>query len=328
MKPVLRANDIGIGHSSTAILEHLNFALYPGDFVCLMGSNGRGKTTLLRTLCGQLPLIRGTIELQQHSLHSLAASQLSRHMAVVLTERLDLPHMTVKEFVALGRAPHTGFWGSLRAEDWEAVDRALKDLQIEELAQRPFNQLSDGQKQMVLVARAVAQETAIILLDEPTNFLDMPHKMNLLSLLKKIATERRTAILFSSHDWDLVTEMCTLVWLVDLHGKLQVGMPEEIILWGDLSLAFETHHIHFSRELGRFVEPKNFTHHVKLMAEDPLHRQWIAHALAKEGVGIDADAKTVVTCKTNNQEYTINQTEQSLSSLYHLIWAIKKSEII
>lgn len=323
MKPVLEAKSLSVGYNKKAILENLEFALYPGDFVCLMGSNGRGKTTLIKSLCGQLELHSGKILLNQVDVENLSALQISHIISVVLTDRLDLPHLSVRQFVALGRAPHTGFWGSLRTRDWQAVERALQDLQIEELAELQYNQLSDGQRQMVAVARAVAQETPIILLDEPTNYLDMPHKMALLSLLKRIAYERRTAILFSSHDWDVISEMCTLVWLTDLQGKLQIGMPEEIILWGDLSETFDFQHIHFSREMGKFIEPKTYSHYVKLVGEDSLVVQWTTHALAKEGIGISAEALIAVHCADRTWTFCLDGKSKMISSLYQLIWEIR-----
>lgn len=324
MNPILTARHLSVGYPHTTILQNLDFALYPGDFVCLMGSNGRGKTTLLRTLCGQLKPCAGSITIDRQQLSDHTPQTISRSLAIVLTEKFDLPHMTVRQFVALARAPHTGFWGSLSGNDWKAVDQALEDLQITELKDKAYNQLSDGQKQMVSVARAVAQETPIILLDEPTNFLDMPHKMALLSLLKDIATKRRTAILFSSHDWDLVMEMCTLVWLVDLSGRLQVGMPEEIILWGDLSQSFNFHHIQFSRELGKFIGPKSFTHAVKISGGDPLAIRWTTHALAKEGIAVDQHAAVEVICHPRAWIFKQGAQTKDVQSLYQLIWTIRE----
>lgn len=323
MNPLLTAKDIDVGYHHKPVLQRLNFCLYPGDFVCLMGSNGRGKTTLLRSLSAQLPLLAGTIEIDRKNILDLTAQELSSKIAVVLTDRLDLPHLTVRQFVSLGRAPYTGFWGNLQSRDWMAVDEALEKLQISDLASLQYNELSDGQRQMVAVARAVAQETPIILLDEPTNFLDMPHKLSLLSLLKNIAEERRTAILFSSHDWDVVAEMCTLVWLTNLDGKLQIGMPEEIILWGDLSRSFDFHQIHFSREEGRFMVPKTSTHSIQLIGEDALAKKWTSHGLLKEGIEIAENAEITVRCLEKRWELSYRGQQTEVQSLYQLIWSIR-----
>lgn len=191
------------------IARNLSATLHSGQLTCLLGRNGTGKSTLLRTLAGlQPPLNQWTPN-----------AQLT--VAIVLTERPELHNITVSEVVGLGRTPHTNFWGTLRAADHAAVSRALQLVDIEALANRKFDALSDGEQQKVMIAKALAQETPVIFLDEPTAFLDFVSRREVFMLLKTIAHEHGKAILLSTHDLALAEEFSDTIWLLD-EGQLQV----------------------------------------------------------------------------------------------------------
>ncbi|MDD6552320.1 MAG: ABC transporter ATP-binding protein [Prevotellaceae bacterium] len=167
----------------------LNETIRPGEFVCLIGRNGTGKSTLLRTLCGIIPPLSGTM-------------RVPKHIAVVLTEKPHTKMFTVEDMVAMGRTPYTNFWGRLSAEDKKVVDAAIRRVGIEDLKDRKMGTLSDGERQKVMIAKALAQETPAILLDEPTAFLDYPSKSDLFHLLHELAHDERKVILASTHDLD------------------------------------------------------------------------------------------------------------------------------
>lgn len=203
-----------IGRGKTKIVaENLSATLESGKLTCLLGRNGTGKSTLLRTLAGLQP------PLNQSSSPLLGGMRGA--VAIVLTERPDLRNFTASEVVGLGRTPHTNFWGTLREEDRRIVAESLQLVGIEALANRPFETLSDGEQQKVMIAKALAQQTPIIILDEPTAFLDYPSKREVFELLKKLAHEHGKAILLTTHDIALAKEFADQTWLL-ADGKLLV----------------------------------------------------------------------------------------------------------
>lgn len=318
MREVLSAENLSVGYDEKVVLSNLNFKIYSGDFICLMGSNGRGKTTLLKTICNLIDSISGNIFLNGKKLEELAQSYIAQNISLVLTERLELPNSTVHEVVSHGRAPYTNFWGTLSDEDNEVILNSLDSLNIRDWSNRQFDTLSDGQKQKVLIARALAQDTPILFLDEPTNFLDIPHKMELMSLLKKVARKHDKAIFFTSHDWDVVLTMCSLVWAIDSSGKIHSGMPEELVINSTLDDCFFADGIKFSTTTGRFEE--TFTP-IKKVAIDcsEIKKKWLGHALKKEYICIDPSSPDVITYENDFYVYK----SKKYTSLFELIYAIK-----
>ncbi|MBR6495446.1 MAG: ABC transporter ATP-binding protein [Prevotella sp.] len=218
-----------IGRGKTKVVaEGLSATLESGKLTCLLGRNGTGKSTLLRTLAGLQPPLNGqpTVADRREKQFSTVNYQLSivnyqLSVALVLTERPDLRNFTASEVVGLGRTPHTNFWGTLRENDRRIVAESLQLVGIESLANRPFETLSDGEQQKVVIAKALAQQTPIIILDEPTAFLDYPSKREVFELLKKLAHEHDKAILLTTHDIALAKEFADRTWLL-ADGKLLV----------------------------------------------------------------------------------------------------------
>ena len=198
-----------------------------GMLTCLIGANGAGKSTLLRTIAGfQLPL-EGTVLLSGDDVRALSPRQRAERMAVVLTDRPDVMCTTVWEMVATGRAPFTGFWGHLSSKDRDIVTRSLRLVGIEWMADRTVTSLSDGERQKVMIAKALAQQTPVILLDEPTAFLDYPSKVELMTLLRRLAEERRLTILVSTHDLEIALRTAHRLWILSDRGLCE-GTPEEM----------------------------------------------------------------------------------------------------
>lgn len=231
--------NLTIGYTDKTVASGLYAALYEGEVTCLLGPNGAGKSTLLRTLATFLPPINGEIflNLKKNSytpLASLTPQSLSRTIGIVLTERPDMPNMNAEELVAMGRAPYTGFWGSLSHKDNAIVGEAMQQVGIMHLRMRPVQTLSDGERQKVMIAKALAQQTPIIYLDEPTAFLDYPSKVETLQLLRSLARKQKKTILLSTHDVELSLQLADRLWL--LHdGLLNVGSPRELAISGELS---------------------------------------------------------------------------------------------
>ena len=218
------------GRREVVVASGLSATLERGKLTCLLGRNGTGKSTLLRTLAGLQPPLNpqfSTVNSQLSTLNcqlSTVNSQLS--VALVLTQRPDLRNLTAEEVVGLGRTPHTNFWDTLRADDRRIVAEALQLVGIETLANRPFETLSDGEQQKVMIAKALAQQTPMIFLDEPTAFLDFISRRELFTLLKRLAHDHGKAILLTTHDLALAEEFADTTWLLD-NGELQISRPQK-----------------------------------------------------------------------------------------------------
>ena len=332
MRPILTAKELAIGYGKTekgCILRGLNFDIYPGDMICLMGHNGCGKTTLLRTISRLTSPIHGQIKIRDRNIFEYGSNEFAGLLSVVLTDKIDMTNMSVFEVVALGRYPHTNMWGKLTRTDKKIIMDSLEILGIVDLAGNQMEELSDGQRQKVFVARSLAQDTPILLLDEPTTYLDLPGKLEILRLLGKIVREKKVAVLFSSHDWQLVLEMVGWIWLVGGDNKLRVGVPEDLILSGDFENCFRHDKFIFNRQTALFQERKEQMNHVCLCGNDEDGIIWTGHALKKENFMIDEMHKNdspliyvnsskqgcVWILKKNGAEKTLNSIEDLLVNL-------------
>lgn len=254
---ILTLHDLTIGYrinrrKSETVLANLNLALHPGEFVCLLGPNGAGKSTLLRTLGGVQAPLGGSAQLNGATVHTLSKLELARQLSVVLTDRLEVGNLTAYDLVSLGRHPHTGLLGRLSTTDHRVVRWAMHVTRSTPLADRYLSKMSDGQRQRVLIARALAQEPQVMFLDEPTAFLDLPTRVEITGLLRRLARDVGLAVLLSTHDLDLALRLADTLWLVTRDGRLISGTPEDIILRGDLQAAFASDEIAFDAEAGGF----------------------------------------------------------------------------
>jgi len=235
----IELNDLSIGYrakqSVRVVAEHLTASLQRGQLTCLLGENGVGKSTLLKTLSAFLPKLGGSIRLEGRELESYNENELARTIGIVLTEKPDVQQMTAMELVEMGRAPYTGFWGRLSKGDKAICEEAVRQIGIEALKERQVQTLSDGERQKVMIAKALAQQTPIIYLDEPTAFLDYPSKVDMLMLLSRISRESQKTIFLSTHDLELALQMADTMWLMSRQDGLQIGTPHELAASGALS---------------------------------------------------------------------------------------------
>ncbi len=259
----LQLSHLSIGYregksTPTAVLEDINATLHAGEMTCLLGANGIGKSTLLRTLSGFQPPIAGTIMLHRNDgeqiteLQDMSHAEMARTVSVVLTGKTDVQNLTVEELVSLGRSPYTGFWGNLKAKDKEVVGHAIEQVGIRHLQGRMVQTLSDGERQKVMIAKALAQQTPVILLDEPTAFLDFPSKVEMLQLLHRLAHDTGKLILLSTHDLELALQLADCLWIFQKGKTMRTGTPQELTDNGILKDFIENGNVRFERGRIRF----------------------------------------------------------------------------
>ena len=249
-RSVLNTRDLCVGYKKQPILSGVNLSFDAGQFISLLGPNGAGKTTLLRTLSRHLAPLAGEVTVEGKALASLSALDLARTMAVVLTDKVSPPLFSVDEFVALGRYPHTDYLGRMTARDRQAVDGALAAVHATELAHRPFTDLSDGERQKVLVARALAQEPRILLLDEPTIHLDLRHRVEIMAILRDLCRNKGITVVASLHDVDVAAKVSDRVALIKNDAIVDWGLPETILTPETVAGLYDFDRAEFNRHLG------------------------------------------------------------------------------
>jgi iron complex transport system ATP-binding protein len=289
------ALSIGYRHGArrkTVVAEALDLHLDCGEVVCLVGPNGAGKSTLLRTLTGLQAALSGRVAVEGTDIHRLDLKARAQKIGVVLTERANVGLLPAYDLVALGRYPHTDWAGRFSAKDTAAVDWALTAVGAAELRARHMNELSDGEQQKIMIARALAQEPAIIVLDEPTAFLDLPRRVEIMGLLKRLARTTNRAILLSTHDLDLAIRAADRMWLMSSRGVIHSGAPEDLVLRGELEAVFTGEGVSFDREHGSFHLAAPIRGYVRLEGEGPA-AVWTRRALRREGYELTDDAAQV-----------------------------------
>ena len=253
---MLDLRDLYIGYDEVTsrhiVAEALNASLAQGTMACLVGANGVGKSTLMRTLSGFQPALRGEVRIEGRPIGEYTPRELSEKVGVVLTERNATPDLTVEEVVAIGRMPYTNFWGRLTAADHRAVDEAIALVGIESLRHKKIGRVSDGERQKVMIAKALAQQTGIILLDEPTAFLDYGSKVSVMRLLRRLAHEQGKVVLLSTHDLEIAFQTTDEVWILQREG-LQTGTLDELEQRGAVSKFLATSGLHYDAEQRRIV---------------------------------------------------------------------------
>ena len=239
MKEVLNIHGLKIGYKGKALQPAIDAVLCEGEHVALIGANGSGKTTLFKTLTGNLKPIEGQVELCGKPLESYSNNERAKLFSLVLTEKPDDLFLKVFDIVAAGRYPHSGLMAKLRDEDYEMIKAKLQITGVYHLIDRDFFSLSDGEKQKVMIAKALVQDTPIIYMDEPTAFLDYPSKVELMHLIARLAKEERKTILYSSHDLELLMKHSEKLWVMAKGKPMLSGTPAE--LENDIDLYLNIH---------------------------------------------------------------------------------------
>lgn len=228
-RELLSASRINVGYDGKTVVANVDIHCCPGQMLCLIGPNGAGKSTILRTLSGLQPPVSGEVLLEGQSVRKMGKHQKARKMAVVLTEKFNSGMMTAYGIVSMGRTPYTGFFGRLSAEDRRIILSSMEAVGASKLANRIFMSLSDGEKQKVLIARALAQEPELILMDEPTSHLDIKHKIEVVHILNRLCRERNMVVVLALHDIDLALKACQNVMMIKNGAVQGCGSPEDIV---------------------------------------------------------------------------------------------------
>lgn len=265
-----------------AVCPSITDAVHAGELTCLIGPNGAGKSTLMRTMAGLQPAFDGVVRLEGADVHRMLPNERARRLAVVLTEAIDVPMLSAYELVAFGRAPFTDWSGRLAPRDHQAVVDALAAVGAGDLASRQVAELSDGERQRVMIARALAQEPSAMILDEITGFLDLPRRIEIMRVLRRVAHDRRCAVLLSTHDLDLALRTADRIWLMAKGSPLQSGMPERLVLDGAFQAAFARDDVSFDDATGSFrvAHPQQWP--IVLTGTGPAFF-WTERALARHG---------------------------------------------
>ncbi len=292
---LLEVRDLTVGYrhgrrSTNVVAEGLSMHVERGDFVCLVGPNGAGKSTLLRTIAGMQAPLAGAVLLEGRPVHTMRPAELARRVSVVLTDRVACGAMSVYAMVALGRHPYTGWTGALSSADEEAVRWALEAVDAAALAARPMVELSDGEAQKALIARALAQQPELMVLDEPTAFLDLPRRVELMALLRRLARETGRSFLLSTHDLDLALRSADRIWLLRAGGGLRSGAPEDLVLNGAFARTFEREGVAFDQATGSFSLRSARLGAASVPSGGPA-ADWAARALEREGYEVARDAR-------------------------------------
>jgi cobalamin transport system ATP-binding protein len=255
-KSILNTIDLSIGYTSgkhqAIIAKNLNISLLKGELVCLLGKNGIGKSTLLRTLTKVQPKLSGNIFLKNELLENVSHNELAKNISLVLTEKIPSGNLTVYELIALGRQPYTNWLGNLTEEDKMKIDHAIEQTGLKGLVEERCDELSDGQLQRVMICRALAQDTDIIILDEPTAHLDIQHKIETFKLLQQLARQLGKTILISTHEVQLAIQLATYLWLMTDSGIIS-GNPLILIENDQINQLFDSKSVIFDKHSNRFI---------------------------------------------------------------------------
>lgn len=268
----------------TVVASGITAGVRCGELTCLLGANGVGKSTLLRTLSAFQPKLSGDIYIKDKEIGRFTDRELARTIGVVLTDKPDVQNMTVRELVSFGRSPYTGFWGRCSEADWAIVDEAMELIGIGQLAQRMVSTLSDGERQKAMIAKALAQQTPVIYLDEPTAFLDYPSKVEMMQLLHRISRDMRKTVFLSTHDVELALQIADTVWLMSRGQGIASGTPEDLALDGTLPRFFQCRGIAFDHSTGLFGITSETSCTVRLSGTEGPRRAMAAKALRRNGM--------------------------------------------
>ena len=254
--PYFVIDDLTIGYHKVPVIRDISVKVQKGEIIALIGPNGAGKYTLLKTIARDLEPIRGKIFLEGRDMQTITYRELSKKLAVILTERIKVELTTCRDVVATGRYPYTGRLGVLRGEDQRIVDEAMETVHALELAERDFNAISDGQRQRILLARAICQEPEIIILDEPTSFLDIRHKLELLSILRGMAKEKGITVIMSLHEIDLAQKVSDKILCVKGETIDAYGTPEQVFDEGNIRALYDIEQGFFDPCFGSIELPR------------------------------------------------------------------------
>lgn len=318
---LLETTDLTIGYKGKAIQSELNIALTDGALICLIGKNGCGKTTLLRTLAGIQRPLSGDVTINGTSVIHLSHYERSKLFSVVLTEKLDVDKMRVIDLVALGRFPHTNWIGMLRKEDKSFINRSIAQVNMTNKSHSYINELSDGEKQRAIIAKAITQDTPLVLLDEPTAHLDLPNRIEIMLLLRQLSVNTRKTFILSTHELELAMQMADQIWLMTSEG-VQIGIPEDLMLNNAFQDTFGNDSFYFDPRDGHYVVRPLLGNLAVSVSGEEIACLWVKRALHRVGIVVDEDSATTIHAETGHFRLTVEDVCHDYSTIGELINAI------
>ena len=316
---ILKTENLTIGYGAKAVQRGLNLKAQARDLICLTGTNGSGKSTLLRTLAGLQPALDGKVMIANKDIASLNVHQRSTLFSLVLTDDIDIERLTVRELVAMGRFPYTNWAGSLSKKDDEIIDKALKDVHLSHKADAMINHISDGEKQRAVIAKALTQDTPLVLLDEPTAHLDLPNRIEIMLLLRRLSVSTGKSFILSTHELDLALQMADKIWLMTPSG-VEIGMPEDLMLTGSFQSAFGSESFSFDAidghcHIHQIKGPMEIAIMVSEGAE--AHEAWLRRALIRVGIQVNNTSEKKIHC--TSQGYQLERNSKVHATIEELL---------
>ncbi len=322
-KTILKTTNLSVGYKEKEVLRGLNLLLNKGELTCLLGPNGAGKSTLIRALTGIQKPLSGEVWLQNRLIQDYSQKEIAHQLSLVLTDRVSTGNLTVYALVSLGRFPYTSWMGSLNENDKKLIYWALEVTGTLKFVDRHIGELSDGEKQKVMIARALVQDTDIIILDEPTAHLDSPNRIEIFHLLRQLTVNTGKTILISTHEIDMAIEHSDNMWLIMPGKRVSTGVPEDLILNKSLETAFGSEELSFDYLKGRFQRnQKGSTAELKLSGDTVLVK-WTQNALERTlNAGMEVPEITINGDK-DKPVWTIPSAQKTFNSIELLIQHLK-----
>lgn len=321
---ILSTRNLSIGyakkHTQYIVQSNLHLQLKAGELVCLIGPNGCGKSTLLRTISGLQKAIEGEVLMNGKELHQLSVARRARRIALVLTDRIDLENATVYNIVAFGRHPYSNWWGRITPESEKLIRQSIEMVHLTHKIDACFNELSDGERQRVMIAKALAQDTPIVLLDEPTAHLDLPNRVEIMLLLHRLAHDTNKCIMLSTHELDMALQAADKIWLMSQTHGIECGVPEDLVFNGSFNRVFQSNSFVFNEANGNFS--MNYPMTKKVWVEgDKTRMYWTLRAFARAGFMVVPEAN--IRIKVNANSWQVN--EQIFESIETLLLFLEKN---
>jgi len=325
----IELSQLSVGYSQSdgsplEILKEINFSAATGEMVALIGSNGIGKSTLLRSIAGFQDYFSGDIKINGRKLATVSSAEIARIMSFVSTENVQVANMTVFDLVAYGRFPYTNWLGLLTPGDRDIIHESIDKVGLNGFQNRLANQISDGERQRAMIARALAQDTPVIILDEPTAFLDVSNKYEIFHLLQVLANEKQKTIVLSSHDLNIALREVDKLWIVTENQSYQ-GAPEDAVLNGWLGKLFKNEHVEFDLQEGEYFFKKEFKAKVKVEGEG-LSLIWTLRALNRAGYQIVVEAEPDFHIVANNNSWLLKSgnSVHKFHEIYELVKTLNR----
>lgn len=328
----LYTDKLAIGYRSKKkpqiLHRDLSLSLHKGELNCILGPNGAGKSTLIKTLAGFKESLEGEVYIMNKPRKDQSFKSLSHLLSVVLTDRIQIPHTRVIDIVSMGRYPYTSILARFSREDQRLVLHALEQVGIKEMRNRYFDEISDGEKQKVMIAKALAQNTPVIILDEPTAFLDFPSKIEVMQILLCLAKETDKSILMSTHDVELALQVADKIWLMDKGKAIRTGAPEDLVLDNALNQFFEKDYIYFDEKTGTFLMKNKNEALIKTSGSQP-YLFWVNKALNRVGFNTTETGPANIHIEINGKSDILlissDNTKTKFFTIEELVNFLKKS---